>query len=59
MNVELKIVLIGIVAAIVFIGGGVIIIQMKKPEGPSGSTAKRYGARYAQHGWECVVSTPL
>jgi len=57
MNVELKIVLISIVAAIVFIGGGVIAIQMKKPECPSGSTAKRYGTRHTQHGWECVVST--
>ena len=35
MNVELKIVLLSIVAAIVFIGSGVIVVQMKKPECPS------------------------
>jgi hypothetical protein len=59
MNVELKIVLLSIVAAIVFIGSGVIVVQMKKPECPSDSTAKRYGTRHTQHGWECIVSTTL
>jgi hypothetical protein len=54
MGAELKIVLFAILATLIFVGGGVIALQLQKPNCPLGMTAEYNG--YKPHrGWRCTV----
>lgn len=53
MSPELKIVLFAISAALIFVFGGVMVLQLQKPNCPPGMTAK-YNGYKLHRGWGCA-----
>jgi len=52
MDMEAKIVLFAILATFAFIGGGVVVTQLQKPNCPLGLTAK-FTPYKLHRGWHC------